>query len=93
MMSTTKKFILIGLIIFLGRFDIYSVNYNYYQEKNFENIENYDEFEFKRAGSWKLQSAGTPVVSEWNRTWGGTRSDAGHGVVVDSLNNIYITQN
>ena len=54
MKGTTKKFILIGLVVFLGQLDIYNANYNYYQEKNFENIENDDEFELNRAGSWEI---------------------------------------
>lgn len=31
------------------------------------------------------------IVNEWNRTWGGIKSDTGYGVTLDSSNNVYIT--
>jgi uncharacterized delta-60 repeat protein len=30
---------------------------------------------------------------QWNRTWGGEKSEVGYGVAVDSLGNVYITGN
>jgi uncharacterized delta-60 repeat protein len=30
-------------------------------------------------------------VQQWNRTWGGALSDYGTGVVIDSLDNVYVT--
>jgi uncharacterized delta-60 repeat protein len=35
-------------------------------------------------------SAGKPVSIEWDRTFGGVNFDGGHGVAVDSLDNIFL---
>ena len=92
MKNTTKKFILIGLVVFLGQFDIYSVNYNYYQEKNFEYKENDDEFELKRAGSWEI---GPIEINDDNPTknWSFTEASYEWCNGSGTINDPYIIEN
>ena len=84
-----RKFTKINIfLITLGIIFAYSIliktNFHY------QSINNEQSFEESRYLQ-QLQSASTSVVSEWNRTWSGTRFASGYGVVVDSSNNIYIT--
>jgi uncharacterized delta-60 repeat protein len=75
-------------LITLGIIFIYSFLIN----TNFHYQAKYSKQSFEESIYYhQMQSANTPVVSEWNRTWGGTRFASGNGVVVDSSNNVYIT--
>ncbi len=92
MKGTTKKFILIGLVVFLGQLDIYNANYNYYQEKNFENIESDDEFELNRAGSWEI---GVIEIDDDNPTknWSFTEASYEWCNGSGTINDPYIIEN
>ena len=75
-------------LITLGIIFVYSIlinnNINYQSHDDDQTFEDFRYFQ-------QLTSASTPVVSEWNRTWGGIRGDPGYGMVMDSSDNVYIT--
>ncbi len=81
---TRIKLIIITLGIIFAYSNLINTNFHYQSKDNEQSFEESRYFQQK-------QSGGNSVVSEWNRTWGGTRPDTGYGVALDSSNNIYIT--